>query len=439
MAIINVTNAAGLTAALAAAKGGDTISLAGGNYGDVSIRDLKPTSTITLRSADAANPAHFDTLAVRASQNLTFRGLDIGRGLNTGELDYFQLSAVRDSTKIVFDGNYFHGSLDGNPANDGYGLVSQNVTALTLINNTFEELTRGAQLSGVTNMQVSYNRFLDLRSDALNLDGSQNAVVENNVFQGFYPIAGDHPDAIQVHNIGYDTPLTNLTIRNNALLPGGTGGPQGIWIAGAGTQGFKNIVIENNLLFGEGSFNGIGLSGVTGATVKNNTVISPTTDNKLMWIRINTSSDITLTKNVAEDFVLESTATDVRSTGNVNLRTTPSLRDLMRNFNTPDDPLDIVVPGVGFQVPARDPDTAPISNVAGAHLKSLLAPISGQSLNGAGLDSASGEIDLSGVSALAQAGPSAPVTPAFSTVTDTPHWSIPSMRTFLQDWWTALP
>lgn len=439
MANFNVTNAAELTTALAAAKGGDTISLAAGNYGAVSIRDFKPSSTVIIRSADAANPAHIDTLAVRSSQNLTFKGLDIGRGLNAGEADHFQLTAVRDSTKIVFDGNYVHGSLDDDPTNDGYGLVAQNVTAMTLINNTFEQLTRGAQLSAVTNMQVSYNRFLDLRSDALNADGSQNAVIENNVFQGFYPVDGDHPDAIQVHNIGYDKPLTNLTIRNNALLPGGTGGPQGIWIAAPGTQGFKNIVIENNLLYGEGSYNGIGLAGVTGAVLNNNTVISPTTDNKLMWIRISNSSDIAMTNNVAEDYIIDSTATNVRSTGNVNLRLTPSLRDQMVDGNTPERATDLILSNVGFQLPAGDPDAAPISGVAGAHLRSMLAPIGGQSLVSS--EAGSGEIDLSRVSALvsAEAAPSAPVMPQFDVVHDTPHWSVPSLRTFLQDWWVALP
>ena len=439
MAIFNVTNAAGLTAALAAAKGGDLINLAGGNYGDLSIRDFKPASSVVIRSADPTNPAHFDTMVIRSSQNLTFRGLDIGRGLNTGEADYTQLTAVRDSARIVFDGNRFHGSMDGNPQNDGYGLVTTGVTALTLTNNTFEQLGRGAVLSNVSNMQVSDNRFLDLRSDAVNVDGSQNAVIENNIFQGFYPIAGDHPDAIQVHNLGYDKPLTNLTIRNNALLPGGTGGPQGIWIAAPGTHGFKNIVIENNLLYGAGSYNGIGLAGVTGAIVSNNTVISPTTDDKVMWIRISNSSDIAMTDNVAEDFIIESTATNVRSTGDVNLRLTPSLRNQMANVDTPVRPADLLVPDVGFQLPAGDPDMAPISGVAGAHLRSMLAPIGGQSLQSGELGT--GEIDVSRVAALVsvETAPAAPVLPQFETVHETPHWSIPSMRTFLQDWWVAIP
>ncbi len=441
MATFNVTTAAELTAALTAAKGGDIISMAGGNYGDVSIRDFKPTSTVILKSADQFNPAHFDTLAVRASQNLTFKGLDIGRGLKTGEADYFQITSVRDSSKIVFDGNHVHGSLDGNPLNDGYGLVAQNVTAMTLTNNTFEQLTRGAQLSAVTNMQVSYNRFLDLRSDALNADGSQNAVIENNIFKGFYPVDGDHPDAIQVHNIGYDKPLTNLTIRNNALLPGGTGGPQGIWIAAPGTQGFKNVVIENNLIYGEGSFNGIGLAGVTGAIVNNNTVISPTTDNKLMWIRISNSSDIALGNNVAEDYVIESTATNIRQTGNVNLRLTPALREQMADGHTPTLATDLIVPNIGFQLPAGDPALSPISGATSSMLKSVLAPISGQSLGTGDLLTASDEIDLSRVPALAgvEAAPVAPITNDFAVVHDTPHWSVPSMREFLQGWWVALP
>jgi hypothetical protein len=71
----------------------------------------------------------------------------------------------------------------------------------------------------------------------------------------------------------------------------------------------------------------------------------------------------------------------------------------------------------------------------------VLAPISGQSLGTGDLLTASDEIDLSRVPALAgvEAAPVAPITNDFAVVHDTPHWSVPSMREFLQGWWVALP
>jgi hypothetical protein len=380
LAIINVSNAAQLNAAFATAKGGDTISLAPGNYGDVSILNLKPSSRLIIQSADPENPAHFDRLAVRSSQNLTFRDLDLGRGLLPDEPEHTQLSFVRNSSTIVFDGNHFHGSLDNNPQNDGYGLLVDTVNGLSLVNNTFEQLMRGAVVSRITNMYVGHNQFLDMRSDGLDTDGSKNVLIEHNIFKGFYPLEPDHPDAMQFHNLGHASPTENVTIRNNMLLPGGAYSPQGIWISDPGTTGFKNFTIENNLLFGEGSFNGIGLNGVVGARVSGNTVLSPTHDAKTMWIRVNNSSDIDLIRNVSEDIILSSTALNVRVIDAVNLRTNPELRALMANAENPAGWADILMPGVGAVVPVALGNEAPVSGAVSTALSGLLSTNSGQAL-----------------------------------------------------------
>ncbi len=381
MAVINVTNSAELTAALTAARGGDTISLAGGNYGDVSIRDYRPTATVTIKSADLDNPARFETLIIRTSQSLTFQGLDIGRGLRAGEPDYTQLTTVRDSTKIVFDGNFIHGSLDGNPQNDGLGIFVDVGSGLTLTNNTFKELHRGVVITEVNNLYVANNRFFDLRSDGLNVTGSKQVLIEGNQFKGFFPVSYDHPDAIQFHNLGTTEWTENVTIRNNMLLPGGTGnGPQGVWISDPGTTGFRNFTIENNLLWGKGLYNGIGLNGVTGARVAGNTVLSPTDDTKSMWIRLRLSSDIDLINNVSDDVIIESTATNVRQTNNINLRTSPAFRAMMADAENPEHWGDVLLPNVGASVPLAFATEAPISGAVGTALKGLLSPITGQSV-----------------------------------------------------------
>ena len=62
MATITVSNAAQLSAALSSAHAGDTILLAGGNYGDFSISNLSFSSQVTIESADPTNPAVFRSL-----------------------------------------------------------------------------------------------------------------------------------------------------------------------------------------------------------------------------------------------------------------------------------------------------------------------------------------------------------------------------------------
>ena len=60
MAIINVSNSAQPASALSAARGGETIYLANGSYGDLTISQ-NYASNITIKSADDLN-ARFDGL-----------------------------------------------------------------------------------------------------------------------------------------------------------------------------------------------------------------------------------------------------------------------------------------------------------------------------------------------------------------------------------------
>lgn len=445
MAIINVSNAAQLNTALTTARGGDTISLAAGNYGNVSISSLRATSAVVIKSADAANPAHFDTLTVRTSQNLTFRGLDIGRGLAAGEPEHVQLAAVRDSSNIIFDSNFIHGSLDGNPQNDAYGLFIDGATAVTVVNNTFKELTRGALFSTITNLRVANNSFFDLRSDAIDTDESQNVLFENNLFKGFYPLEFDHPDAIQFQNLNSTLWTENVTIRNNMLLPGGTGGgPQGIWISDPGTTGFRNFHIENNLLWGQGLYNGIGLYGVEGAKVIGNTVLSPTNDDKMMWIRVNGSSNVDLIRNVAEEYIIQGGVTNLRQIDNVNLRTSPGFRALMLNAENPSGWADVRLSNVGALLPITASNEAPVSGAAGNALKNVISPVTGQSIGQmlAVELASSDELDLSRVADLVSAARVEPATPA---PVETPMYVAEPVpfhiyaRDPIDSWFVALP
>jgi hypothetical protein len=444
LAIINVSNAAQLTSALATARGGDTIRLAAGDYDNVSIQNFRPTSRVTLVSADVANPAHFDTLAVRTSQNLTFKNLDIGRALAPGEPEHTQLTLVRDSSTIVFEGNLIHGSLDGDAQNDGYGLFVDGVTGLAITNNTFKELGRGAVVSTITNLQVSGNKFLDIRSDALDTDDSSNVLIEDNLFKGFYPLDYDHPDAMQFHNLGATEWMENITIRNNILLPGGTGSPQGIWISDPGTTGFRNLHIENNLLWGKGLYNGIGLYGVENAKVIGNTVLSPTDDDKMMWIRVSGSDNVELIRNVAEEFIIQGGITNLRQEGNINLRTSPAFRGLMANPENPSGWNDVRLSDGGAYTPVVTSSEAPVSSAAGNALKNLLSPTTGQSVaqlvSVLTVDDAAEELDLSRAAELAGA-PAAPVAVSvpFEPVTEFSGFVSHHWRDGHQDWFVALP
>jgi hypothetical protein len=81
--IIHVSTAAELQSALAGATGGETILLAAGDYGKLQLTDGKTKfdvthsaeAPVTIRSADADNPAVFTGLDLRNTSGFTFENL----------------------------------------------------------------------------------------------------------------------------------------------------------------------------------------------------------------------------------------------------------------------------------------------------------------------------------------------------------------------------
>ena len=106
--IIAVANAAQLTSALRIAKGGDTILLGAGNYGDVLIKWYNPAGTVTVRSADVANEAVFRSLRIANSSGYSFADIDVRSVLgNNGDAGAW----ISESSRISLDRMSFAGSL----------------------------------------------------------------------------------------------------------------------------------------------------------------------------------------------------------------------------------------------------------------------------------------------------------------------------------------
>ena len=75
MATFNVSTAVDLLAAVKAAKAGDEIKLAAGDYGVVSLKGIIPAGTVKISSADPLNPAVFSGLTISGSSNLSLSNL----------------------------------------------------------------------------------------------------------------------------------------------------------------------------------------------------------------------------------------------------------------------------------------------------------------------------------------------------------------------------
>ena len=290
---VNVSNLADLYKALSHATGGETILLAGGDYGNMLLAaksgfNLAFPSNVTIASADPGNPAVFTGLDIRNTSNLTFDGLVFDYTFKEGHpiwLKPFSITGgnnitVRNST---FDGDLAHGV---SPESDGlgyaFGLSVQGSSNTVIDNNEFFNFFRGLVMGGGTGSVVSNNEMHSLRMDGMNFAHIQNILIEGNYLHDFNRSTnvGDHSDMIQFWTNGGTKPSTNITIRGNVLDIGEGGQTQSIFMRNdmvdrglAGTEMFyQNVLIEDNVIYNAHS-HGITVGETAGLIIRNNSVL----------------------------------------------------------------------------------------------------------------------------------------------------------------------
>ncbi len=274
-ATIRVSTAMQLQIAIATVKGGETILLAPGDYGNVLIKYRNVASTVTIKSADPLHDANFKDLRIDQSAGFRFDDIDIHRVMGKGEADWTPLTYISNSSRISFVGVDFFGSLDKNSWNDGYGLRVGTSKDISVVDSTFEQLHIGAIYDHVTGVVLAGNTVTDVR-EGFDFAAVHEATIAQNRFSGFAPnlAAGDHSDAIQFWNAGVNEGSSRVVIRDNAILVGTNGGTAGIFVQAEDLNPLyrhTDFTVVNNLYNGEAR-NGITLSGVDRATVSGNTL-----------------------------------------------------------------------------------------------------------------------------------------------------------------------
>ena len=237
---LTVRDAAGLHGALRAARGGETIALAPGDYGALEFSGLAPAAPVTLRSADPADPARLSGMTLRDVSNLRLEGLVFDYAYEPGTRATgarpFQIFGGSDLAIVhaTFDGDLASGT--GSAADDGYaagtGLFARDTHGLEIRGSLFHTLFRGAVLREIDDLAVVGNRVTEIRSDGLNFVAVQRALVEGNEITSFRrsPESGDHADLIQFWTNKTDRPSTQVTIRGNVLHAGGGAATQSIFM-----------------------------------------------------------------------------------------------------------------------------------------------------------------------------------------------------------------
>jgi nitrous oxidase accessory protein NosD len=290
---INVSGIAGFRAALVAAKPGDILRLAPGEYGDLALNgddtpELKFSGKVTITAKDPNRKPRFQRTALTSVSNITLSDVLIDYEYQPETEPKFRYITITNSNNVTIRDSIIDGdnTRDTQTVADGYGtgiaLGVNNSSGVTIQNNKIFTWHRGAVFARSHDITVADNDFYDLRSDGIDFAGVTNVVVSGNHFHDFRrsPESKDHPDMIQFWTRGTNLQTVNVTISDNYLDAGKGDATQSIFMRNeevdTGRAGlemyYKNVRIEGNLIR-NGHLHGITLGEVDGLTIANNTLM----------------------------------------------------------------------------------------------------------------------------------------------------------------------
>lgn len=297
--VFSVSSAQELMNALAIAKGGDTVELAGGDYGKLDLQSAKTfgvkaiyDSAVTIVSANPEEPASFSGMDLRGVENLTFDSVIFDSAYTGGEV-WVSPFSIKDSSGITIRNSTFEGELasgTGDPAKDGFAtgkaLTVSGGSNISIEHNEFHTWHRAIVIGGSENISISDNEVHSIRSDGMNFSNVQNVVIADNYIHDFITSteSGDHADMIQFWTNGTSSPSTNITISGNTLDVGEGGTTQSIFMRNdmvdRGLAGeemyYRNILIEENIIFNNHA-HGITVGETDGLIIRKNTVLDAST------------------------------------------------------------------------------------------------------------------------------------------------------------------
>lgn len=290
-----VSDAAELAAAFAAARDGDTIVLADGQYGDLRLDDY--TTAVRVETAPGAD-AVFDAMRITDSANLVLSGLTFDFTFTTDMPLGSALFRVDNSDNLTitncrFDGDDGHDTgtdLDGSGV--GVGLKVLDSANFTFAGNEIEGFWKGLQIGMGSNLAILGNEVSDCRSDAVSLSQITDMLFEGNYLHDrrMAPGTHDHADMIQLMSKGATVASSGLIFRGNLLDIGDGNVSQAMFlnnreVANTGDESmfYRDFVIENNVIIG-GQVNGLVVGQIDGLVVRNNTLVhGEPGDGSLSW------------------------------------------------------------------------------------------------------------------------------------------------------------
>lgn len=256
---IRVEGPDALQKALANTKGG-VILLAPGEYGDLSLSGRQFPAPVILK-AEVPRKAVFGKILLADSGNLEFVDLRTRAQFRADRSTDLHLSGCQSENMLYFR-SVARLKVDNCKVTGGrYGILFNTVSDFDL---------RRTRVGGVT-------------EDVMRITGdSHDGLIENNIIADTIARKPTHPDLIQTFSADGKTPH-DITIRANLLYDDpATGEPdtaaQGIFMAGGGTTGYRNILLEQNLIHTRAANSIFMGGGQDNVVIRNNTLLPSTGD-----------------------------------------------------------------------------------------------------------------------------------------------------------------
>lgn len=301
-----------LSAALQAARPGDTIALMTSDYGDLNLNGINQNGFITIAAAPGQSPK-FTSIKIggyKPASHWRLIGLTVSAFSHpvNNKLTHNTLVLIANSDNLIFERNNINssaGTIDwrpevtepGPPNTPSNGISARQSFCVSIVENHLSNIFTGIDFGGDQKgnngkyFLVAGNTIDNFAGDGIDHYGSHVRILGNRITNG-HDVCNNqcvHNDGIQGWNYN-SIPVVNsdVVIDGNTIiaqitpdlvLPIDT--LQGITIFDGG---WNNVRISNNLIV-TNAWHGISMYGVEDAVIVNNTV-APTNPARATWIMI---------------------------------------------------------------------------------------------------------------------------------------------------------
>lgn len=278
--MVTVNNTSELSSELASSAGGKDIVLAEGvDFGPLSIANTVYAAPNVIRSANPANRSTINRFTTQNNGNLQFE--DVAFIItDTSKADNYKHNSFYNTDDLSFTRCLFQMTQSGGLLNKGTGLGIDKGSRIDVIQCEFKNLHGGVTFLDNDFITVRDCNFHIIRTDCVNINDSNDIVVEDNWFHDSSDrFASDHVDMIQIARGSIRTRSLRMIIRRNVIDQGPSANyGQTIHLGLDGKSAIAStlhddILIEDNYVH-MGHSNAISFDWVNNCIIRNNSFLS---------------------------------------------------------------------------------------------------------------------------------------------------------------------